>query len=663
MNFINTLGLWQWVLMAALPPAIIALYFLKLKRQPLEVPSTYLWSRTIEDLHVNSIWQRLRQSLLLFLQLLLVLLLIAACVRPGWRGTKLTGHRFIFLIDTSASMSATDVEPTRLDVAKEQVLALIDQMEPDDVAMVISFSDVARVEQSFTDSRSLLRQSVNRIRQTNRTSDLSEALRAASGLANPGRASDKESATDIQVADPLPATLYLYTDGGFAAVPDFSLGNLEPMYMQVGTNDPENIALGAFTAERNEERQEQMQAFARVTNNSADDFTVDVSLHELDDDGTPSLVDAKRITVESQDTTGIDFDLMGFERGTLRLTLEHEDHLAMDNVAYAAINPARHARVVLVTAGNEALQVALDTEEVRAIADVAILEPARWETKPQQDLATAGYHDLVIFDRYVPQVMPQANTLFIGRLPPVEGWSQGDPQGNPIVIDTDRVHPMTQYVELGNVFIGQAAALKSPAGGLALIDSDIGSLLSIAPREGYEDAVLGFEILSTNDDGETIGNTDWFLRRTFPVFVMNAVRYLGGVSESARAETVRPGSPIALRTEAPVDRMTIQRPDGKRIEVTREGQSRFVFADTAQLGIYKVFEGKSRTASQRFAVNLFDNRESDLKPRADIQLGYREVEGSGGLQPARKETWKWILAAALLMLVFEWYVYNRRVYL
>jgi hypothetical protein len=305
----------------------------------------------------------------------------------------------------------------------------------------------------------------------------------------------------------------------------------------------------------------------------------------------------------------------------------------------------------------------LDTEEVRAIADVSIVSPALWETKPQQDLAAAGYHDLVVFDRQVPAAMPQANTLFIGSLPPVDGWSRSEPQGNPIVIDTDRVHPITQYVELGNVFIGQATALTTPAGGLTLIDSDRGALLSIAPREGYEDAVLGFEILSTDEDGQTIGNTDWFLRRTFPVFVMNAVRYLGGVSQSAQGANVQPGGPITLRTETPVERMTIQRPDGKRVDISREGQNRFVFADTAQLGVYRVFEGESRTATQQFAVNLFDGRESDLEPRADIQLGYREVTGSSGTQPARKEMWKWILATGLLVLVFEWYVYNRRVYL
>ena len=45
---------WQWLILAAVPPAIVALYFLKLKRRPMEVPSTYLWHKSIEDLHVNT---------------------------------------------------------------------------------------------------------------------------------------------------------------------------------------------------------------------------------------------------------------------------------------------------------------------------------------------------------------------------------------------------------------------------------------------------------------------------------------------------------------------------------------------------------------------------------------------------------------------------------
>src|SRR6187455_3227955 len=115
--FRNTLAPWQWGLLALVPPAIIALYFLKLRRQPLEVPSTYLWSRTLEDLHVNSIWQRLRRNLLLFLQLLMLALLTFALCRPGWKGVELKGERFIFVIDVSGSMNATDQRPSRLQAA------------------------------------------------------------------------------------------------------------------------------------------------------------------------------------------------------------------------------------------------------------------------------------------------------------------------------------------------------------------------------------------------------------------------------------------------------------------------------------------------------------------------------------------------------------------
>ncbi len=61
---------------------------------------------TIEDIQVNSLWQRLRKNLLLLLQLLFVLALIIACLRPGFRRESSTGDRIIFLLDNSASMQS-----------------------------------------------------------------------------------------------------------------------------------------------------------------------------------------------------------------------------------------------------------------------------------------------------------------------------------------------------------------------------------------------------------------------------------------------------------------------------------------------------------------------------------------------------------------------------
>src|SRR5215813_5043114 len=135
------LGLAAWSALAGVPVGIIALYFLKLRRRPVQVPSTLLWRRSLEDLHVNSLFQRLRKNLLLFLQLLAVLLAMLALTGPRIKGTGAQGQRFVLAIDNSASMAATDIRPTRLARAKEDAKKVVASMESDDLAMVITFSD------------------------------------------------------------------------------------------------------------------------------------------------------------------------------------------------------------------------------------------------------------------------------------------------------------------------------------------------------------------------------------------------------------------------------------------------------------------------------------------------------------------------------------------
>src|SRR5262249_32710424 len=59
---------WAALGLLLVPLAIVLLYFLKLKRKPLQVPSTFLWRKSIEDLHVNALFQWLRDNVLLLLQ-------------------------------------------------------------------------------------------------------------------------------------------------------------------------------------------------------------------------------------------------------------------------------------------------------------------------------------------------------------------------------------------------------------------------------------------------------------------------------------------------------------------------------------------------------------------------------------------------------------------
>jgi hypothetical protein len=716
----NMLAWWQWALVGAVPLAIIALYFLKLKRQPLEVPSTYLWHKSIEDLHVNSIWQRLRQSLLLLLQLLLVTLAILALLRPTSKGQRTISARSIFIIDNSASMSATDVTPgqktARLDEAKRQVLELIDQMESDHVAMVISVSNRPTVEHPFTDDRRALRRAVERIKPTQKTTDLHEALRVASGIANPNRTETDPSLGPT--AAPLPADMYLFTDGKFQH-PNFALGNLNPKYIKIGSEQPKNVAIVAFNAERVEDKPGELRVFARLENYGPEDVEVAVDLFLDDNDQNEDL----RIAVPKMDYekgaagyNGVSFKLQNVESGVLKLHIDANDDLEIDDTAWFAVNAPRRAKVLVVTSGNEYLIFGLQTGRADKLASLTIKEPSYLATDEYRAVAAGGAYDLVVYDRCLPAgnpdnektptPMPECNTWFIGVAPklPLWGWEPGKawpPKEvfDPKILDVARAHPLMQLAELGDIRkILSGIPLRTPPGGTTLIDTlgdrAIGekgqdapgkgeapqgekeqpkeapkyesvqaAILAIGPREGHEDLILGTPLVG-DFEGKRVAYTDWIAQRSFPVFLLNVLTYLGGGHAMSDTRLLRPGETAELKMETSAEKLLVNSPDGSQGEIARGRQNLFRFSNTDALGAYELrTAGATGESLGRFAVNLFDAQESDLRPAPHIDFQWEKVNAEANFQPERREYWKWLILLALLVLLFEWYIYNRRVYL
>ena len=260
MRFLGSIEAWQWAAAGAVPAGIIALYFLRLKRKPMQVSSTFLWKKSVEDLHVNALWQRLRKNILLLLQLLVAAAILLSLGRPVSQATE-TGEHIIFLIDSSASMSATDVEPNRLEVAKAKALEVVASMKDGDSAMVIASSDKAQVMCSYTKNQALLRTSITAIGPTARRTDHREAITIASGLANPQRGGDEE-------AEGIAANLYLLSDGEFPTIADMALGTLTLKYIGIG-NSGANMGILSLATKRDEKDASKVQIFARIRNSSS----------------------------------------------------------------------------------------------------------------------------------------------------------------------------------------------------------------------------------------------------------------------------------------------------------------------------------------------------------------------------------------------------------
>jgi len=150
------------------------------------------------------------------------------------------------------------------------------------------------------------------------------------------------------------------------------------------------------------------------------------------------------------------------------------------------------------------------------------------------------------------------------------------------------------------------------------------------------------------------------LQPSFPLFLRNVLYHLGNVGDSVSADSVQPGEPIILRPEAGVQWLQVASPKGDAVKLTRSQSADFTYGGTDHLGIYQVVRDDG--GQRGFAVNLLDANESHIEPRKEIHIGNERFSADQERkQPL--ELWKWIILLALILLMVEWYIYNRRVYI
>jgi Ca-activated chloride channel family protein len=616
--------------LAALGLPILILYMLKLRREEQVVSSTMLWQQVLRDRKANAPWQRLRRNLLLLLQLLLLFLLVMALGRPYSEISRRVQGNVVVLLDASASMQATDVRPSRFEVARSWARQLIDNLGPNDTMTLIAVEDVPHVLSSLTNDRAVLRQALSTARVTNAAADWEAAVILAASSARQA----------------LHTTVVVLSDGGLpprVRVPSLP-GTVQ--YVPIGITG-ENQAIAALAVR---DGPQGPQAFVRVTNAGTRPAT---SLVEVYVDGT--LFDARTLSLPPDDEGSLSLDDLPLDTRQVQARLADDDALTLDNTAWAVRAPSRQATVLLATPGNTFLEHAIALVPHLSPITVRVTETLTGAQIVQPTTPPAAY----VYDGLLPDQLPETgNILFIN--PPASTPGVFAVQGaltQTQITDVRADSPLLRYVSLDETRVARARRVEAPSWADVLIAAEGGPLLMAGNVGGQRIAVLAFDLHHSNLP----------LQIAFPILIANLSNWLAptsAVEVPAAGEggsTLRPGMPVVLWPPAGVESIAVRSPSGQEWTYDVEGSEPIPFGETDELGVYTVEQrSEGETVQAQFTVNLFAELESDIEPQDSIALGETPVQGQGQDVVGRREWWRWPALAALGVLVAEWVVHWRR---
>ena len=602
------------LLLGLLAGPIILLYMLRLRRQEVPVSSVMLWEKLLRDREANAPWQRLRRNLLLLLQLLTLAALVLALTRPFWPIPTIASGSVVVLLDGSASMLATDVEPNRFTVATREVERLIGSLSGQDRMTIILVGQAPTVLAAAANDRALLRQALSEAAALPVTADWEAAFALAAGAAQGFQE----------------ATILLISDGGVR-------GNLPPLpaevvYLPIGTAS-ENLAISALATRP---MAGDLQLLASVTNYGRQ---AQQTLLTLDVDGR--LFDSRRLNVPAGETTSLSWELpLGATAVSAQLQPQGEDFLAADNQAWAINQGGLNRRVLLITEGNLFLE------------QIFTLLPGLTSFKASPAaVASQGAgdrFDLTIWDGVpLPDPPPDGDLLII------------NPQGeNPLLrvtgVFTETTlsrfsdAPLTQFVEWGDLRIRQAQQVTAPWAE-TVIGGQGGPLLLAGERDGRRVVILTFDLR----------DSDLPLRIAFPILMANITEWLNP-GQIVERHAYQPGDLVALKPPPGSTAVIITYPDGRQRTLI-PGEELLAINDTWLTGLYQLTlrEPGGERPGGHFAVNLFDQQESDITVAAAVQIGEAAVVQASDKDVGQREIWPWLALAALLLLMVEWWVFYR----
>lgn len=605
---------------------IILLYMLRLRRREVVVSSNFLWQQIVRDQEANTPWQRLRRNLLLLLQLLILALLVLALIRPAQIVPTFSAARTVILLDASASMNATDVDgETRFAAAQAQARAILNDIGPDDEISVVRVADVAEPLVTYTNDVNTLRTAINTAQPGQGVADWDTALTLA--------AAGAQGSEDLSIV--------IISDGGLGDVAQLPQNIPQPIYIAVG-QAADNIAVSALATRALSGQAPQL--FALVDNYSS--RAVEVSLvvrldGELWDSATqPVSANSQRSFIFNVDQP--------FTTASAELVFADEvvDYLAQDNTAYTVTDDNVEQRVLLMS---DQRNIFLE-QVLSSIPGVNVLRGDTGRaTLPAQP------YDLYIFNNWLPPTLPDADMLIINPPRSTSVFSLG---GTVAGLRTVRVaepsHPLAAFLRVDNVNVREFRQVNAVDWAQPILTMGDDPLLLAGEEAGRQIMLLPLNLL----------DSDLPLQIAWPLLMSNALEWFTPANLVSGMTNLQVSDVLRINVPVTADTVRFTLPDDTTRDFPTEGRSVISFGETTRPGFYTLtlLADGAVVQTQTVAVNRFGAVESDIAPIAadELGIGGNEALVTNEAQLGFREFWPWLVALAVLVLCYEWFVYFQR---
>lgn len=594
------LKMWPFAFLLFIP-IIIILYLLKQRSIDFKVPSLYLWREAYKNNTATTPFQKFRNNLLMYLQIITIIVLIFALASPIIKNFTDVRKNAILVIDSSASMQREYKEgTTRFNSAIDSAKKYIKNMSTNSNVSIIEISDTAKVRISNSNDKKKALRELDKIKVT----DMAGNMELAMNIVHAVLKGDENT------------EVIIFTDNATSVS--------QKDYTIVDMNSANKNAYISLVSSSKGEKG--YNVLVTVNNESQEEINTDINLY-----GDNKLLDISNVTVEGKQNKSIIFKDIEFDGKILTAEINNKDSLQKDNSRKVALGEEKSPKVLLLTKKNVFLEKVL-----QALGEFDVYKMDSVDDYPDEEF------DLYIFDGFEPQTLPEkGNLLFFNSN--YYKWFKGktNSKGGIITIgNTEYTNHLANYTFGVNEFL----EYDVPEWAEVFMKSNNKSIAFAGTYDSRKVGAVGFDLHSSQ----------FPLEVEFPVFMIQLITNLV-TSDFVANNTVTTGEEVKING----------RLDGEKIKIIDIQTNKLLSEYNAgtilseqnhSVGEFYVSQKyKSGELKGNYVVNfpVSESVNASEMKKSNNQISVNEINGDYNLK-------NYVIAICILLIILEWAVYLRK---